>query len=44
VPPTLVDDDDDMIPEAAMGQVPRFQIPGGMLHRPDTRFRFELGD
>jgi hypothetical protein len=33
---------DEEMPEAMAGQGPRVQIPD--MHRPDTRFRLELGD
>ena len=44
IPPPLAYDDEEMMHEAAMGHIPRVQIPCGMHRRLDTRFRLELGD
>jgi hypothetical protein len=44
VPPPPTNDDEEMMHEAAMGHIPRVQIPCGMHRRLDTRFRLELGD
>ena len=44
IPPTPVDDNEEMILEARTDQGRSVQILDDMYHRLDTRFRLELGD
>jgi hypothetical protein len=41
-PPPYVDE--EMMPEAAVGQGPRVEIPDGIHCRLDTRLKVDLGD